>query len=485
MALQPYLDQSVQDVFDDMFEGIQIIDFERRYLYLNRAAAAHGRRSAAELIGRSMSDAYPGIEGTEMFALLERCLSERVPQRMINLFSYADGGLAWFDLRMNPVPMGVLVLSVDISDQKKAEAALRHSREDLAITLESMADGVITTDLAQRVTHINPAAEALTGWSEQEARGRHLDEMIGFLNQRTGERVDHAVQRVLHGGVKTGLANDTFLIARDGARIPVASSGAPLRDANGAIRGVVLVLKNMKQEYELAALLQQSQKLEAIGRVAASVAHDFNNLLTVILGYCHSALEEAPAAGALREDLVEIDSAALRARELTQQLLAFSRKGVLKPEALDVNELITGMLGMLRRLVSVRITVTAQLQPGLPDVLFDRGQLGQVIMNLVLNARDAMPNGGTLTIETAGALAWVAVVVRDTGVGMDATTRARIFEPFFTTKPEGKGTGLGLATTYGIVEQSGGHIRVESEPNRGTTFTVLLPIVTGAGPARG
>jgi PAS domain S-box-containing protein len=477
-------------VFDGMFEGIQIIDSDWRYVYLNATAAEHGRRSRDELTGRTMMEAYPGIEGTEMFSLLDRCMRERMPQQMVNNFTYPDGRAAWFDLRVSPVPMGILVLSVDISGQKAIEEELRRSREDLATTLECMAEGVIATDVEGRVTRMNPAAEALTGWREVEARGRPLDDLVRFVNQQTGEPTSHAVQGVLREGLRVGLANDTALVRRDGAQVPIASSGAPIRYADGEIRGVVMVLKNMKAEYELMSQLQQSQKIEAIGRLAGGVAHDFNNLLTVICGYAVMVLDDAPADAPFREELTEIKNAGDRAAALTRQLLAFSRKQVLQPVVLDLNQVVQGMDAMLRRLIGEDIDLVTNLDPELGRTMFDPGQIEQIVMNLVVNARDAMPSGGKLTLETANAELdeeyvrthpgarsglHVVIAVTDTGTGMGAATMARIFEPFFTTKEHGKGTGLGLSTVYGIVRQSGGNIWVYSEPERGTTFKVYLP----------
>jgi PAS domain S-box-containing protein len=474
--------------FDDMFEGMQVIDFEWRYVYLNKTAARHGRRPREGLLGQRMSDVYPGITSSPVFSILQRCMLDRVPQQAVMLFTYPDERTAWFELRINPVPQGILVLSVDISEQKAAEEQLRRSREDLATTLDCMGEGVITTDIDGRITRMNAAAEKLVGWNEPEVVGRPLDELVYFLNQRTQAPVPHPVEKVLRHGLSIGLANDTVLVTRTGERVPIASSGAPMRDAQGSIRGVVLVIKNMKEEYELAAMLQHSQKMEAIGRLACGVAHDFNNLLTVIIGYSEMLLADAGAAG--NKPAQHIREAADRASELTRQLLAFGRKQVLQPCAVNLNEDVQRVEPMLRRLLGEDIDLVARPSPDLAQTMVDRSQLEQIIMNLAVNARDAMPEGGKLTIETATVVLdeeyahrhqdvrpgpYVMLAMTDTGIGMDPATMAKIFEPFFTTKAPGKGTGLGLATIYGIVKQSGGHIWVYSELGRGTTFKVYLP----------
>jgi two-component system cell cycle sensor histidine kinase/response regulator CckA len=243
--------------------------------------------------------------------------------------------------------------------------------------------------------------------------------------------------------------------------------------------------------------LRQAQKLEAIGRLAGGIAHDFNNLLTIIIGYSDMMLNRLPA-GEGRGELEEVRKAGQQAAALTQQLLAFSRKQVLAPRILDLNVVIDNLDKMLRRLVGEHIQLVTRLGPALGSVLVDQAQLEQVIVNLAVNARDAMPTGGTLTIETDNvevggqgrpgpgepAGSFIMLRVRDSGTGMDAETRQRVFEPFFTTKPQGKGTGLGLATIYGIVQQSHGHIEIESAPGRGSVFTVFLPRAAGAAEPR-
>ncbi len=349
----------LHSLFDGMFEGVQIVDFTWRYVYLNATAASHGRSSREALLGRTMMEAYPGIETTEMFGLLRRCMEAREPQSMVNAFAYPDGGRAWFELRINPVPMGVLVLSVDITERMERE------ERDL-----------------------------------------------------------------------------------------------------------------------------QSRKMDAVGRLAAGVAHDFNNLIGVIGGYAEMALGGLAPGDPNRELVEPIVAAARRAKELTGKLLAFSRKQVLKPQAVDLNAALAGVTGMLKRVLGEDIDFAFSPAPDTAPVSIDPGQLDQIIVNLVLNARDAMPSGGKLTVETAnvhldadyirrhgdgrpGPHAMIAVT--DTGIGMDAATQAQVFDPFFTTKVPGKGTGLGLSTVYGIVKQSGGNIWVYSEPGVGTTFKVYLP----------
>jgi signal transduction histidine kinase/CheY-like chemotaxis protein len=266
----------------------------------------------------------------------------------------------------------------------------------------------------------------------------------------------------------------------------------PLLDSRGRISGVIGAALEITESKQLEAQLMQAHKMESVGRLAGGIAHDFNNLLTSILGYAELAMQRLGELPPPRQELEAIKEAGLRAADLTRQLLAFSRKQVLQPRILDLNAVVKGFEQILRRTIGEHIDFRTELQPGLGSVLADRGQVEQILMNLVVNARDAMPSGGRLTVRTRDvqvdeALArqrpdlqpgrHVAMAVADTGVGMDAATQAHLFEPFFTTKELGRGTGLGLSTVYGIVKQSGGHISVESAPGKGARFEVLFPCV--------
>jgi signal transduction histidine kinase len=268
------------------------------------------------------------------------------------------------------------------------------------------------------------------------------------------------------------------------------TANAKLEDANESL------VREMTERRQAEEHLRQAQKIDAVGRLAGGIAHDFNNLLTVIVSYSELALERLPAADPVRAQVREIQRASVRAASLTQQLLAFSRKQVLQPSLVSLNAVITGVLPMLQRLIREDVTLTTRLAPDLDAVLVDPGQIEQALVNLVVNARDAMPAGGRLSIETANEetvsaepaqqagmvpARYVVLSVSDSGHGMDAETRAHIFEPFYTTKPAGHGTGLGLAMVYGFVKQSGGWIWVSSEPRQGTTFKIYLPPATAAG----
>ena len=268
----------------------------------------------------------------------------------------------------------------------------------------------------------------------------------------------------------------------DGRWVLVEGVTTPIRDERSAVKLMLVIARDVTERERLQEQLRQSQKMEAIGRLAGGIAHDFNNLLTAIRGYAELSLIEVEADSPVRENLDQIARASGRAAELTGQLLAYSRKQVLRPRVLDLNTVVSGVAPMLARILGEDVVLSTALESELELTRADPAQIEQVVINLAVNARDAMPEGGRLLVRTANMQtedgARVGLVVADTGIGMGAATAAQIFEPFFTTKPVGEGTGLGLATVHGIVAQSGGVIAVESEPGVGTTFTVSFPLAS-------
>ncbi len=376
-------------------------------------------------------------------------------------------------------------ISHDITGQKSSE-------EQLRLLLESTGEGIYGIDMQGRCTFINRAGAAMLGVVPADLVGQEIHALIhhhhsdGSLYPVEECPILRAMQQ------QSGMHEpDGILWRKDGTSFSVRYSSFPIM-MQGTILGAVVTFQDITQTKSLEQQFRQAQKMEAVGQLAGGVAHDFNNLLTVILGYSDIVFDRLPAADPLRDFIDQVRKAGIRAAGLTRQLLAFSRKQILVPEVVDLNTLLNEMEKMLRPMIGEDIDLQFAAAASLGTVKVDRGQTEQVIMNLVVNARDAMPKGGKLTIATADVEIdaaytklhpymppgpYVLVSVSDTGFGMDQATMNRIFEPFFTTKGPEKGTGLGLSTVYGIVKQSGGSIEVSSEPGKGSTFLIYFPRV--------
>jgi PAS domain S-box-containing protein len=353
-------------------------------------------------------------------------------------------------------------------------------------TFDAAPVGIMHMGLDGQWLRVNQRLCDLLGYSREELQGIAVQRLIQ-PEEVAGET--EALRQMAAGTLDRHLIEEKAYRRRDGGVVWARVNISVHRDAEGHARHFILLIEDISERRALEAQVRQANKLDAIGKLASGVAHDFNNLLTVIIGFGDIMTTDAALPEQHKQDLAEIMKAARRASGLTKQLLAFSRQQVLNTAPLDVNGLITDMTGMLRRLIGEHIEVRLALAPTLPLALADRGQLEQVVMNLVVNARDAMPGGGTVTIETTAveledsdfheetivAGPYVMLAITDTGSGMTRETQRRLFEPFFTTKESGKGTGLGLSTTYGIVKQSRGYIWVHSELGRGTSFKVYLP----------
>jgi PAS domain S-box-containing protein len=389
----------------------------------------------------------------------------------------------------------------DITDQRQlaearthAEEALRQNLGLLRSVIEGTTDAIFIKDLKGRYLLANAAAAALLHVAPEDMIGRDDAELFSPEKAHLIVAADRAV--VATG--ETRVYEEVLAIEKGQPQIFLSSKGV-FRDRGGQVAGVFGISRDVTKFRDLESQLRQSQKMEAVGRLAGGIAHDFNNMLSAILSNADLLEEDLAVGDARREEVKEIILAARRAAGLTRQLLAFSRQQVLEPRVIDLNDVVAGVEKMLRRIIGEDIDLETRLAPDLGSIKADPGQLEQVLMNLAVNARDAMPEGGKLTLETApvdltdayaakhagvAPGSYIMVAVCDTGCGMDADTKARMFEPFFTTKEQGKGTGLGLATVHGIVNQSGGFVWVYSELNQGTTFKVYLPRVSAVSPAR-
>jgi two-component system cell cycle sensor histidine kinase/response regulator CckA len=412
--------------------------------------------------------------------------------------SYAcvfDRGYVIHDDRGKPVRM--IGAMMDITDRKRAEEALRETNETLRTLVQASPLAIAVSDAGQKLRIWNPAAERIFGWRAHEVLGRPMPPLAPPDHEDTFALLS---SRVLRGEALTGM--EFRARRRDGSPVDLSVSMAALRDGRGSICGAMAVVADITarklaedQKALLEEQLRQSQKMEAIGKLAGGIAHDFNNLLTAVSGYAELLQGKFEATDPNRVYADEILRSSGRAAALTRQLLAFSRRQVLQPRVLDLNSVVRGVDGLLRRLIGEDVELRTALDPAIGSVKADQGQVEQIIMNLAVNARDAMAEGGALTIETRGITLddlyrqvhnrarlgpHVILAVSDTGCGMSAETQSHLFEPFFTTKEQGKGTGLGLATVYGIVKQSGGDIWVYSEVGKGSTFKIYLPCTEGA-----
>ncbi len=490
-----------RQIFDNLSDSIYVHppvsgDRPGRFIDVNSAACSRLGYSREELLGLSPGE----IAALEKLQTLPR-VREELRQTGHVLFESVhrsrDGSQFPVEINAHLVALRgeptVLSIARDISGRKAAEEALAAEKERLAVTLASIGDGVITTDTGGRIVSLNRVAESLTGWSETAAQGHLLGEVFVIVAQQTGRPAEDPVERVLATGEIVGLANDTILIARDGARRVIADSAAPIKNSQGELVGVVLVFRDVTDKRRLAEELQRAGKLESIGALAGGIAHDYNNLLTGILGninLAHGILE--PGSEAARY-LQEAEHICLRARSLNKQFLTFAKGGAPVKQAARVGELLREAVSF--SLHGSNVAADFELPADLWPCELDAAQFHTVIQNLILNAREAMPLGGSLQVKAANQALpvatalplppgkYVVISLTDSGAGIPREDRTKIFDPYFTTKEEGH--GLGLAIAYSIVKNHGGLITVDSEVGRGSTFSLYLPATEApAAPVR-
>ncbi len=492
--------------------GLVMIDRDCRIIYWNQWMALHSNRHAADTLGKHLLELFPEIQKRKKDRYLRRCMEGKVP---VMLSSTLHGRLIDLDLvkgneriqMMQTVKIlphlengsvaGAIILIDDVTETLLHEKALRQlnavlaaEKKQLEVTLHSIGDAVIATDIEGRVQLMNPVAENLTGWSRAEALGRPVQDIFHIINEQTRQRCVNPVQKVLESGQVVGLANHTALVSRGGIEYLIGDSGAPIRDESGQVIGVVLVFRDMTEKVKIENHMRQVQKMEAIGTLAGGIAHDFNNILGIILGNTELALDEVPDWNPARQNLMEVRTASFRARDVVKQILAFSRKAYTPREPVDMGEMVSESLKLMRSSIPTSIEIRQRIAPQTLMVKGDSGQLQQVLMNLCTNASHAMHEaGGCLEVilepheEAAKSAAahpnlepgaYVHLSVSDTGEGILPEIMDRIFEPYFTTKDVGEGSGLGLSVAQGIIDRHQGRIVCRSTPERGTTFDVYL-----------
>jgi PAS domain S-box-containing protein len=475
-----------------VFEGDLPVDF----IFLEVNDAFTRQTGMRDVVGKRVTEIVPNLRQTdpkllEVYGRVARTGCVEHFERRVEALGM------WFAITAYSTEPDHFDVIFDVVDDRVAAAAT-HRLQTTA--LEAAANAIVITDASGRVEWVNPAFERLTGHARASVIGQNPRVL------KSGKH-DAAFYADLWGTITSGRVWHGELVNRraDGTEYHEAMTITPVRDGAGTITHFIAIKEDITERVrerehakQMEEQLRGAQKLEAIGRLAGGVAHDFNNLLSVVLVYCELAHRRLHEGDLLREDIDEIARAGKQGQRLTQQLLAFSRRQLLEVEPVDLNTLVTNLARMLERLLGEDIALDVQLESNLNTTSADKGQIEQVLMNLAINARDAMPTGGHLRIATANvevdaaraaALdvapgSYTVLTVTDDGVGMDEATRARIFEPFFTTKEVGRGTGLGLSVVYGIARQTGGAVEVDSAPGVGTTFRVLLPQREGAAVPR-
>ena len=603
---------------DNMLEGCQIIGFDWRYRYVNESAARHGRRRKEELPGKTMMEVYPGIETTEMFAALRHCMEKRSTQRMENEFTYPDGTKQWFDLSIQPVPEGIFILSVDITERRQAEEALIQLKRHNELILNSAGEGLLGLDTNGIITFANPAAARMLESSTQELVGKpgHANHHHSKPDGTPYPREECPIYEAFRTGVAKDVANEVFW-RRDGTSFPVDYTSTPLRDNSGGIVGAVVVFKDISLQKQAEEALEKSeslfrelfefspdgviivnslgivvrasqraeslfgysrqelvgmdigrliparfanhktlreeymadpqrrpmgigrqlfarrkdgsefpveislspresakeiiatirditekkrlegqflrvQRIESIGSLASGIAHDLNNVLAPIM-LCVDLIKRKNLDEPTLRMLETVETSAKRGSDLIKQVLSFARGVEGDRSTVQIRHLIGDIEKIVKETFPKSISLRLDILPNLWTTLADATQLHQVLMNLCVNARDAMPHGGIIQVKAQNRIldeqysrmnleakpgSYVEVSITDAGMGMPPEILERIFEPFFTTKAIGKGTGLGLSTAYAIVKSHGGFINVYSEVGKGTTFRVYIPAQT-------
>jgi len=494
-------EEQFRAIFDLASVGIAQADPRtKKWVRVNKKMCDITGYSAEEMLQMHIADiTCPEDRQPDREAFERVVRGEASDYRMEKRYVRKDGALTWVNVNMTIIrdasgqPARTVAAIEDITERKRLEARMERLRTEYALILNSIGEGVHWVDLDGRIKFENPAAAKMLGYEVSELIGKPAHSTMHHTRADGAAypQSECCIYATLRDGALRRVTDEVFW-RKDGTSFAVEYFCAPVCDQNGRSRGCVVIFADITERKRLEAQLFQSQKMETVGRLAGGIAHEFNSLMTAIIGQSELLLEDLPPGNPLSHNAVQIRAAADCAAALTRQLLAFGRKQIFQPEVLDLNRVLAGMDSMLRQLLGDGVTVRSVPAAGLKAVRADAGQIEQVIVNLAINARDAMPNGGTLVLETSNLTVrqdspgrdpelkpgdYVMLAITDTGVGMSEEAMKRAFEPFFTTKGIGNGTGLGLAACHGIIKQSGGHISIDSKVGKGTTFKIFLPQV--------
>lgn len=483
-------EEKYRDLFENANDLIQSIGPDGAFLYVNRAWRETLGYGEDEVSGLSVFDIlHPDCSecGTDFKSVVFGETSGRIETifitksgRKINVEGNISTAFSGGNL------IGTRGIFRDITERKEAEEILSSERERLAVTLRCIGDGVITTDVEGKVVLMNKISETLTGWSQEQARGRLITEVLHLINETSRTVQNNPVDILLKSGETLDILDHTLLVARDGKERLISDSVSPIVDSKSNIIGTVLVFRDITEKRHLEEKLLKSEKIESLGVLAGGIAHDFNNLLNAIMGNIDLAVMDLAPGDRIRESLSRAEKAVLRAKDLTQQLLTFSKGGAPIKKTASISELIRDSADFAIRGSNAKCSF--DLPEDLWKVEIDLGQMSQVINNVVLNGIHAMPGGGQIYIRAENIVIeydgpelkqgkYVKVTIKDTGSGISKEHLPRIFEPYFTTKHTG--SGLGLATTYSIIKKHDGHIEVASEIGKGTIFSIFLPAFSG------
>ncbi|OFY66800.1 MAG: hypothetical protein A3H98_12885 [Bacteroidetes bacterium RIFCSPLOWO2_02_FULL_36_8] len=477
-------------VLDNMLEGCQIFDSKWRYLYINPAAEKHNRRSSKELIGHSFKDAWPGIEKTEVYKVMRLCMEKRSIQSTETEFIYPDGKKGWFELRVEPIPEGLFILSIDITGRKQVEKQLKDINNRFDRLVSQLNDIVWTASSdGSELIDINDSFERVYGYSVEEFKKNPLLwlEMVHPDDKKIAEESSSELKR-------NGTASAEYRIVRPDGEIKwILDRKSILYDEKGKIYQMGGIAKDITERKNLEKQLLHAQRMESIGTLAGGIAHDLNNVLSPVLlsvGILKEKLPDEQSQKMLRM----VESSVQRGAELIKQVLLFARGVEGERSPTQVSHIINEVSSILKQTLSKTISLETEVSKNLPTVNADATQIHQVLMNLCVNASDAMPNGGKLEITAESIILdeqyarmnlqsrpgpYLLITVSDQGSGIPASNLERIFEPFFTTKGVGKGTGLGLSTVQAIIKSHKGFVKVYSEVGKGSVFKVYLPVVHG------